>query len=113
MESIRQQKVQTLILRELGEYIRQKNNEWCHGMLLTVTKVKVSRDFSYAKIYISIFGQSDHNVTLDVIKSHSKEIRYYLGNKTSNQLRIVPELTFIEDDSLDYIENIDRLLKEN
>ena len=110
MESIRQQRVQELILRELGDFLRIKNIEWCNGMMLTVTKVKVSKDLSFAKVYISIFGQKDHKATLDIIKLHAKEIRYNLGLKIGSQLRVVPELAFFEDDSLDYIENIDKLL---
>ena len=113
MGNIRQQKIQELILHELGNYIRLKNAEWCRGTMLTVTKVKISPDYSFAKVYISIFGNANHLSVLETIKNHAKEIRYNLGNNLRHQLRIIPEMAFVEDDSLDYIENIDKLLKNN
>ena len=79
--------------------------------MLTVTRVGISPDLSIAKVYVSIFGKEDHAGVLTVIKEKTKEIRYNLGRKVGKQMRIVPELVFFEDVSLDYIENIDRLLK--
>ncbi|MDL2228179.1 30S ribosome-binding factor RbfA [Bacteroidales bacterium OttesenSCG-928-K03] len=111
METIRQQRVQSLILQELGEFLRKQTPEWFPGMMITVTKVNITKDLSVAKVYISIFGSQDQNIILKIIKDHSKEIRYQLGLKIGKQLRIVPELSYFIDDSLDYLENIDRLLK--
>ena len=112
METIRQQKIQELILREIGNFLRLKTFEWCPGFMLTVTKVNISKDFSVAKIYISMFGKANHDATLEIIRKHYKEIRYNLGNKINTQVRIIPELVFYEDDSLDYLDNINKLLKE-
>lgn len=82
------------------------------GVMTTVTAVRVSPDFGYAKIYISIFPFDKAQTTLDAIKTNSWLIRKSLGQRIRNQLRIVPELEFFIDDSLEYIENIDNLLKQ-
>jgi len=112
METIRQQRVQSLILQELGEYFRKQTPLWFPNMMLTVTRVVISKDLSVAKVYISIFGKESGEKILKIIKEHSKEVRYNLGLCTGKQLRVVPELVFFLDDSLDYLENIDKLLKE-
>jgi ribosome-binding factor A len=113
METIRQQKIQTLVLQEISDYVRLKSNSWTPNTLLTITKVKISKDLAVAKVYISIYGETDSQKVLKIIQSHTKEIRYNLGLKVAKQMRIIPELTFFEDDSLDYIENIEKLLKED
>ncbi|MDR2083435.1 MAG: 30S ribosome-binding factor RbfA [Bacteroidales bacterium] len=112
METIRQQRVQSLIQQELGELFRKQTPEWFPGMMLTVTKVIISKDLSVAKVYVSIFGKESNQKILNIIKEHSKEIRYLLGSRIGKQLRIIPELAYFLDDSLDYIDNIDKLLKE-
>jgi ribosome-binding factor A len=73
--------------------------------------VRVSPDLSFAKVFISVFPSSNQNVVLASIKDHTAKIRFELGQKVRSQLRIVPEIAFFIDDSLDYIENIDKLLK--
>lgn len=89
----------------------RKGNEWAHGKMVSITKVRVSPDLSYAKIYISIFPSSDQSIILESLHEHSSRIRFEMGQKVRRQLRIVPEIAFFIDDSLDYIDNIDRLLK--
>lgn len=93
-----------------GIFLR-KGNEWAHGKMISITKVRVSPDLSYAKIYISIFPSADQSAILESIHEHSSRIRFEMGQKVRRQLRIVPEIAFFIDDSLDYIDNIDRLLK--
>jgi ribosome-binding factor A len=93
-----------------GIFLR-KGNEWAHGKMISITKVRVSPDLSYAKIYISIFPSSDQSAILESIHEHSSRIRFEMGQIVRRQLRIVPEIAFFIDDSLDYIDNIDRLLK--
>lgn len=111
MESTRQKKVSRLIQKEMAGIFLRKGNEWAHGKMISITKVRVSPDLSYAKIYISIFPSSDQSVVLESIHEHSSRIRFEMGQKVRRQLRIVPEIAFFIDDSLDYIDNIDRLLK--
>lgn len=111
MESKRQQKISRLIQKDLGEILRIFGTTHLGGYLITVTKVNISPDLSYAKIYLSLFGPTDRNAAFKLINQHRKDIRHQLGERVRSQLRVIPELDFHIDDSLDYIENIDRLLK--
>lgn len=110
MESTRLSKVSRQIQKDLGE-IFQRQAQSFMGKMVTVTAVRVSPDLSLAKVYVSIFPTEKKEETLELIKQQTKAIRYDLGQRIRNQMRIVPELVFYIDDSLDYIENIDRLLK--
>jgi ribosome-binding factor A len=110
-ESTRQKKVARLIQKEVADIFLRKGVEFAPGKLISITKVRVSPDLSYAKIYISIFPSVNHVEILNSIQEHSHKIRFELGQKVRSQLRIVPELAFFIDDSLDYIEKIDKLLK--
>ncbi len=84
---------------------------WAPGAMITVTKVYVTADLSIARVYLSIFGKDAREV-LNLIEMKAGEIRKQLGMRVKNQLRHVPELRFFIDDSLDYIENIESLLKK-
>jgi ribosome-binding factor A len=110
MESTRQQKISRLVQKDLGEILQQKGQSLFGGVLITVTKVNVSGDLSIAKVYLSLFTTSDKETVLESIRQHTREIRYELAGRTRNQLRIIPELHFFIDDSLDYIERIDTLI---
>lgn len=110
MESTRLSKVSRQIQKDLGE-IFQRQAQSFMGKMVTVTSVRVSPDLGLAKVYVSIFPTENKEETLELIKQQSKAIRYDLGQRIRNQMRAVPELAFYIDDSLDYIENIDRLLK--
>ena len=112
MESTRLQKVSRLLQKELGTYFQRESVTICGGQMVSVTSVRVSPDLGVAKIYLSIFPSPKSNDTLLLIKSHVKVIRYQLGQKVHNQLRVVPELIFFIDDSLDYVEKIEELLKK-
>ena len=79
--------------------------------LISITRVRVSPDLSFAKVYISIFPASNQEEVLHSIQDHSTKIRFDLGQKIKSQLRIVPDIAFHIDDSLDYIDKIDKLLK--
>jgi len=110
MESTRQNKISRLIQKDLGAIFQLESRRLFEGALITVTKVHVSRDLSVAKAYLSLFMTKDKEALLGVIRKHTREVRHELGLRVHNQLRIVPELQFFLDDSLDYIENIDQLL---
>ena len=110
MESTRQQKISRLVQKDLGEILQQKGQSLIGGVLITVTKVSVTKDLSVAKAYLSLFTTSDKEVLLETIRQHTREIRYELGHRVRNQLRVIPDLHFFLDDSLDYIERIDDLL---
>jgi ribosome-binding factor A len=110
-ESTRQKKVSRLIQKEIADIFLRKGSEYAPGKLISITKVRISPDLSYGKIYISIFPSGGHEEILNAIQSHANKIRFDLGHKVRSQLRIVPEIAFFLDDSLDYIEKIDQLLK--
>jgi ribosome-binding factor A len=112
MESVRQQKVARLLQKELAEIFRSNSKTLFNGAFITVTIVRVSPDLGYAKIYLSIMAVKDKNAMLAVINEHTSKIRHQLAEKIRKQVRVIPELSFFIDDSLDYAENIDRLLKK-
>ncbi len=99
-----------MLQKELGQIIQQRSLELGRKMI-TVTTVRISPDLSVAKIYLSIFPATETDKTLLAVKEIIPQIRHELGNKVRHQLRIVPELAFFIDDSLDYIEKIENLLK--
>jgi ribosome-binding factor A len=111
MESLRLQKISRLIQKELSILFQRESKMICGGKMVTVTAVRVSPDLAIAKIYLSIFPSNTIKDTFSLIQAHSKSIRHQLGQKTHNQLRVIPELEFFIDDSLDYIDKIEGLLK--
>jgi len=111
MESTRQKKVSRLIQKELADIFLKKGNEFAHGKLISITRVRVSPDLSFAKVYISIFPAINQDDIIHALQEHSSKIRFELGQKVRSQLRIVPDIAFHIDDSLDYIDKIDKLLK--
>jgi len=111
MDSNRQNKIARLIQKDLSTIFQQQTRQ-TRGILVSVSVVRVSPDLSVAKAYLSIFPSERAQEILDNINAHTSQIRYELGNLERHQLRIIPELKFFIDDSLDYVENIDRLLKK-
>jgi ribosome-binding factor A len=85
--------------------------EYAAGAMLSVTATRVSPDLSYARIYLSIFPSTLTGQVLQSLHDNNKTIRFILGKKIGKQTRIIPELRFFADDSLDYIDNIDKLLQ--
>ena len=110
METQRQKKIARLLQKDLGEIVANLVRNKMTNVMATVTKVIPTSDLSIAKVYLSLFAVSDKQQTLKEITKHEKGIRHQLGNRIRHQLRVVPELLFFEDDSLDYIEKIDSLL---
>lgn len=98
--------------KELAEILRQKTTELARGKMLTVTTVRVSPDLGLAKIYLSIFPSDKSEETLEKITDNTPRIRNELGSRVRKQLRIIPEIAFYLDDSLDYIDNIDSILNK-
>ena len=111
MESLRQQKVNKLLAKELAEIFRSESRSLFGGGFITVTTVRVSPDLSSAKIYLSIMAKDKHSI-FTLIENQVNVIRKKLGLIVGKQLRIVPELSFFIDDSLDYAMKIDALLKK-
>jgi ribosome-binding factor A len=111
MESTRQKKVSRLIQKELADIFLKRGNEFAHGKLVSITRVRVSPDLSFAKVYISVFPTANQDEVLKSVQEHGSRFRFDLGQKVRTQLRIVPDIAFHIDDSLDYIDKIDKLLK--
>ena len=109
---MRLDRVSKLLQKDLGEILQFDLKHVTKNSMVTVTKINVTPDLSIAKVYLSLFATPDKKTLLEDIRRHSKEIRGKLGYRIKNQMRVVPDLQFYEDDSLDYIENIDQLLKE-
>lgn len=111
MQETRQNRISRLLQKELAS-IFQTQTRMMHGVLVSVTRVKVSPDLSICTAYLSIFPSEKGDELLKSINANEKTIRYELGQRVHNQLRIIPELRFFIDDSLDYLERIDELLKK-
>ena len=111
MQETRQNRIARLLQKELAE-IFQSQTRAMHGVLVSVTKVRISPDLSICTAYLSIFPSEKADELLENIRENEKSVRYELGQRVRNQLRIIPELRFFIDDSLDYMEHIDELLKK-
>ena len=111
MQETRQNKIARLLQKELS-LIFQQQTRASHGVMISVTRTKISPDLSICTAYLSVFPSEKGEEILSNINANSKQIRYELGTRVRNQMRIIPELRFFIDDSLDYIEHIDELLKK-
>lgn len=111
MEGKRQAKIARLLQKELSEIFR-KQTAALGGVLVSVSAVRVSPDLSIARVYLSIFPSDKSQDILSNIQRQSKTVRYDLAQSVRQTLRKCPDLTFYLDDSLDYIDNIDRLLEK-
>ena len=111
MQETRQNKIARLIQKELSQ-IFESQTRMMHGVMITVTPVRISPDMSVCRVYISVFPSEKGEELLGNINANQKTIRFELGTRVGKQLRIIPELKFFLDDSLDYIDNIDKLLNK-
>ena len=112
MATTRQNKVSRLLQKELGNFFQREGNGMFSGKMITVTNVRMTPDLGQARIFLSIFPSLEKEDFNRKLQENSGHIRHELGNRIRHQLRSVPELHFFMDDSLDYIDNIDRLLKQ-
>ena len=112
IESTRQLKVAKEIQKVMAEIIRSKGMAAFSGALVSVSGVKISPDLSIAKIYVSIFPSDKAESVMAVLEENARPLRGELGAKVGKQLRIVPEIGFFLDNSLDYVEHIEELLKK-
>ena len=111
METTRQNKIARLIQKELSEIFLLQTKSM-PGVLVSVSIVRISPDMSYARVYLSVSPSDRSEEIVKNINANMKSIRFELGNRVRHQLRIIPELKFFVDDSLDYAEKIDELLKK-
>lgn len=106
------ERVAKLLKKELGIIFQKETRTLCLGAMVSVTVVRVSPDLGSAKVYVSVFGVNDKEAVLKNIKTNAKTVRYALSQVIKNQLRKTPELHFYMDDSIDYAEEIESLLKK-
>lgn len=107
----RQLKVARELQKALAEIIRSKGMAVFGGAMVTVSEVRVSPDLSIAKTYVSIFPSEKRENVMKILEENIREYRGELGHVVGKQLRIVPEIVFYQDTTLDYAEHIDELLK--
>ena len=112
MTTTRQHKVSRLLQKELGEYFQRQGSGLTGGKMVTVTIVRISPDLGVAKVYLSIFPGDKAEEAIEAISERAGLVRSTIGNKLRNQLRHIPEFAFFLDDSLDYIDRIEDLLKD-
>jgi ribosome-binding factor A len=111
MESRRQSKIGNVLKQDLATLFQREAKTLFGGAFITVTSVRVTSDLSFAKVHLSIFG-SESDKTLELVESQSREIRHVIAKQVRHQMRKVPSFQFFIDDSLDYYDKIDKLLKE-
>lgn len=111
--SIRQKKIESVLQKELSNIFRENAREYCLGAMVTVTAINVAPDLSFAKAFLSVFGAKDNDEAFKQVQQSKREIRFHLGKRLGKSMRRIPELAFEIDDSLDYAEEIDRILKDD
>lgn len=113
METTRQQKIAKQIQKDMAEIFQKEAAAMVHGTMITVTAVRVSPDFGYAKIYVSIFPFEQNAKVMETLSQQNWFLRRALGQRIRNQVKNVPEIQFFLDDSLEYIDHIDQALKND
>ncbi|MFA5244604.1 MAG: 30S ribosome-binding factor RbfA [Pedobacter sp.] len=109
MESKRQQKFAGVIQKDLAEIFQREGMNFLPNIMVTITKVRVTPDLAIARVFLSFFNSANNTLALNTIKAHSNEIRYKLGNRIKDQVRMVPHLEFFIDDTSEYVERMDKL----
>jgi ribosome-binding factor A len=112
MESKRQQKFAGVIQQDLAEIFQREGMNFLPNTMVTITKVRVTPDLAIARVFLSFFNSVDAAASLSTVKAHASEIRYKLGAKIKNQVRVVPQLEFFVDDTNDYVEKMDQLFDQ-
>lgn len=107
----RQRKIAGVLQKDLVDVLQKAAQDGMQGVIISISKVSVSPDLGIAKVYVSIFPSQKRDVILEGITSNASLIRHELAKRTRNQLRRMPELIFFKDDSLDYIDELDKSLK--
>ena len=110
-ETNRQRKIAGVLQKDLVDVLQKAARDGMQGIIISVSKVTVTSDLGVAKVYLSIFPSNKRDELIEGIKSNTPLIRHEMAKRTRNQLRRMPELLFFGDDSLDYIEEIDKSLK--
>lgn len=111
MASIRQEKFAKLIQKELASVFQEKSGALFENAFITISHVEVSPDLGYAKVFISFLNGKSREHLFELVNLHNREVRHHLAGKIRNQARVVPELHFILDESLDYVQHMEEVFK--
>lgn len=111
MKPTREEKISRMLQKEFGDIFLLYAKKM-QGIIISVSDVNVSPDFSLARVYLSIFPNEKAQDVFSLINIDQKSLRFELGKRIKDSLRIVPEIAFVLDDSLNYLEKIDNLLKK-
>ncbi len=111
IESKRQQRFAGIIQQDLAEIFLREGNTWLPGVMITVTRVRITSDLGIARVYLSFLPVKDPQEALEKIRHHGNEVRYKLGTRIRNQTKSIPVLEFYVDDSNDYMEHMDKLFE--
>jgi len=109
MESKRQQKFAGVIQEDLAAIFQREGMSFLPNTLVTITRVRVTPDLALARVFLSFFNNTNTQSALQTIKLHASEIRYKLGARIKDQVRIIPQLEFFVDDTNEYVERMDRI----
>jgi ribosome-binding factor A len=109
MESKRQQKFAGVIQEDLAAIFQREGMNYLPNTMVTITKVRVTPDLAIARVFLSFFNTGDTALALHTIKSHASEIRYKLGGRIKDQVRIIPQLEFFIDDTSEYVDRMDKI----
>lgn len=109
MESKRQQKFAGVIQQDLAAIFQREGINYLPNTLITITKVRVTPDLAIARVFLSFFNNTNSQSALQLIKLHASEIRYKLGARIKDQVRIIPQLEFFVDDTSEYVERMDKI----
>jgi ribosome-binding factor A len=109
MESKRQQKFAGVIQEDLAAILQREGANYLPNTMVTITKVRVTPDLAIARVFLSFFSNNNNQLALQTIKQHSSEIRYKLGSRIKDQVRVIPQLEFFIDDTSEYVEHMDKI----
>lgn len=109
MESKRQQKFAGVIQEDLAAIFQREGQNYLPNTLVTITKVRVTPDLAIARVFLSFFNNTNTQQSLATVKSHASEIRYKLGARIKDQVRVIPQLEFFVDDTNEYVERMDKI----
>lgn len=112
MESKRQQKFAGVIQKDLAEIFQREGMSLLPNIMVTITKVRVTPDLAIARVYLSFFNSKDNTLAINTIKAHANEIRFKLGNRIKDQVRIIPHLEFFLDDTSEYVAHMDKIFDQ-
>src|SRR5471030_1731668 len=109
MESKRQQKFAGVIQEDLAAIFQRESINYLPNTMVTITKIRVTPDLAIARIFLSFFNNNNAQLALQTIKLHASEIRYKLGARIKDQVRIIPQLEFFIDDTSEYVDRMDKI----